>query len=101
IPYLGDTIQNKPDAYKKASPVSYVTKQAPPFLFFHGEKDTLVHPEQSKILAEQLAKAGVSAKVEIVQGEGHGWAGKKLMDNIEEMVGFLEENLKTPARSAP
>jgi len=101
IPFLGDTIKNKPDLYKKASPVTYVTKEAPPFLFFHGEKDMLVHVEQSKMLAEKLTKAGVSAKVVIVEGEGHGWAGKKLTDNIEEMVGFLDEKLKKPTRNAP
>jgi acetyl esterase/lipase len=91
IPFLGDTIKNKPDLYKKVSPVNYVTKEAPPFLFFHGDKDPLVGVKQSKLLAEKLTKAGVSAKLVIVEGEGHGWAGKKLMDNIEEMVNFLND----------
>lgn len=94
IPFLGDTIKNKPELYKKVSPVTYVSKEAPPFLFFHGDKDPLVGVIQSKILAEKLTKAGVTAKLVIVEGEGHGWAGKKLMDNIEEMVNFLTDNLK-------
>jgi acetyl esterase/lipase len=94
VPFLGATIKEKPEIYKQASPVTYVTKEAPPFLFFHGDKDKLVGLEQSKILAEKLGKAGASAKVVVVEGEGHGWAGEKLKENIEQLVGFLNENLK-------
>jgi acetyl esterase/lipase len=94
IPFLGGTIKEKPEQYKKASPVTYVKKDAPPFLFFHGDKDKIVGVEQSKILCEALKKAGGSAKVEVIEGEGHGWAGEKLKDSIEKMTAFLDANLK-------
>jgi acetyl esterase/lipase len=94
VPFLGGTIKEKPELYKKASPVTYVTKSAPPFLFFHGDKDKLVGLEQSTILAEKLQKADVPAKVVVMEGEGHGWMGEKLTKNIEQMVAFLDENLK-------
>lgn len=94
VPFLGDTLKNAPEKYKKASPVTYVKKNAPPFLFFHGDKDPLVHLEQSKILLDSLLKKDNAARLVIVEGEGHGWAGKKLMDNINEMVTFLDETLK-------
>jgi acetyl esterase/lipase len=94
VPFLGGTIKDKPEQYKKASPVTYVKKDAPPFLFFHGDKDKIVSVEQSKILCEALKKAGGSAKVEVLEGEGHGWAGEKLKDSIEKMTAFLDANLK-------
>jgi acetyl esterase/lipase len=94
IPFLGGTIKDKPEQYKKASPVTYVKKNAPPFLFFHGDKDKIVGVEQSKILCDALKKAGGSAKVEVIEGEGHGWAGEKLKDSVEKMVAFLDANLK-------
>jgi acetyl esterase/lipase len=94
VPFLGGTIKDKPEQYKKASPVTYVKKDAPPFLFFHGDKDKIVGVEQSKILCEALKKAGGSAKVEVIEGEGHGWAGEKLKDSIEKMTAFLDANLK-------
>jgi acetyl esterase/lipase len=94
VPFLGATIKDKPELYKKASPVTFVTKNAPPFLFFHGDKDKLVGLEQSTTLAEKLQKANVSAKVVVVEGEGHGWMGEKLTKNVEQMVTFLDANLK-------
>src|SRR5262245_44041194 len=54
VPFLGGTIDDKPDLYKKASPITYVTKDDPPMLFFHGTKDPLVRIEQSKLLVERL-----------------------------------------------
>src|SRR5262249_41722287 len=39
VPFLGDTVDKNPDVYQKASPITYVSNEAPPFLFFHGDKD--------------------------------------------------------------
>ena len=91
---LGGPASEKKALAQRANPLTHLTKDAPPFLFFHGDKDKLVGLEQSKTLAEKLQKAGASAKVVIVEGEGHGWAGEKLKQNIEQMVSFLDENLK-------
>jgi acetyl esterase/lipase len=93
-PFLGGTLTEKPEVYKKASPVTYVTKDDPPFLFFHGTKDPLVPLEHSKALAEKLKAAGVSADVVVMEGEGHGWGGEKLVKTLEQMVAFLDEQLK-------
>lgn len=94
IPFLGDTFANKPDVYKKASPVTYVKKGAPPFLFFHGTEDKLVDVKQSRILCDKLKDAGVSAKVVELEGAGHGWGDPKLKQTIEQMQEFFAEQLK-------
>ncbi len=57
----------------EASPVSWVSADDPPFLFLHGERDTLVPPEQSEILHEALLAAGVPAELVIVANAGHGF----------------------------
>jgi acetyl esterase/lipase len=70
---FGTTDKNS-DIVKRASPVTWVSSDDPPFLILHGEKDTLVPPSQSKILYERLIAAGVPATLTIVENAGHGFA---------------------------
>jgi acetyl esterase/lipase len=94
IPVLGATYQDRPDLYKRLSPINYVTKEAPPFLFFHGTKDPLVGLRHSRELAAKLKKVGVSAKVVVMEGEGHGWGGKKITETIDQSIAFFDKHLK-------
>jgi acetyl esterase/lipase len=94
IPLLGATYKDKPERYRRVSPINYVTKNAPPFLFFHGTKDGLVGLRHSRELADKLRKADVAAEVVVLEGEGHGWAGKKLTQTLDQTVAFFDKTLK-------
>jgi acetyl esterase/lipase len=94
VPLLGGTPAEKADVYRKASPMTYAGKDAPPFLFLHGTEDRVVPIKQAQDLAEKLRRAGGSARVVPVEGEGHGWRGEKLLTTVVQMMDFFDETLK-------
>lgn len=54
-----------------ASPVTYVSKDAPPFLIVHGEADPIVPAAASRELYEKLKQAGAPATLVMVRNAGH------------------------------
>lgn len=62
-----------PDAARAASPLAYVTPAAPPFLIAHGTADVLVRPDQSVLLHDALAGAGVDGTLYLLDGVRHGF----------------------------
>jgi acetyl esterase/lipase len=91
---LGATPIARPDLAKVASPVTYVDKNDPPFLIFHGEKDDMVPNRQSKLLSGWLSAVGVKNELTVVPNAPHFG---KMFDTAEykdKVVGFLKEALK-------
>jgi acetyl esterase/lipase len=69
---IGGYIVDNPQKVAKANPITYVTKDDPPFLIVHGDTDPLVPHHQSEILEAALKKAGVPVTFYTVKGGGHG-----------------------------
>ena len=69
---IGVTVQESPELVRRANPITYVTKDDPPFLIVHGDKDPLVPHNQSQMLYDALTKAGVEVTFYTVRGGGHG-----------------------------
>lgn len=82
------------ETYKAASPVTYVTKDDPPVLTLHGEKDPLVLASQAKLLDETMKEAGARHELLILEGQGHGFAGDAARQAEEAMWAFFERELK-------
>jgi len=78
----------------KASPVTYVDKDAPPFLLFHAKNDTTVPFGQSTILANKLEEAGVEVTFMQFEDGGHGVFGAKHAETNPAMAAFFEKALK-------
>lgn len=68
---LGATQVARPDLAKRASPVTYVDKNDPPFLIVQGEKDESVPNTQSKVLSSWLTLSGVKNQLIVVPGAPH------------------------------
>lgn len=58
-------------ALREYSPVTYLTKDDPPFLLVHGAKDSKVPIYQSKHFAAALKHAGIREHLIVVQRAGH------------------------------
>ncbi len=79
---------------RRASPISYVTKDDAPLLIFQGTKDPLVPHTQAYKMADAMTAAGVSGRVELLVGAGHGWGGKDVQRSFAQTLEFFGEQLK-------
>jgi acetyl esterase/lipase len=68
---LGGPVSKHMDLARAASPITYVSKNAPPFLIQHGDADTTVPVAQSQELYDALIKTGAKAKLIIYPGAPH------------------------------
>ena len=100
--------EEHPEAYRQASPIFYVSKDGPPLLLAHGEKDDLVPFDQSVRMAEAWRKASLPIEFIPVKNAGHNFeqVGIKPVSPSAETVNkrtiaFFKRNLAGPAQSGP
>jgi acetyl esterase/lipase len=74
--------------------VRYVSKDSPPFLILHGDRDTLVPYAQSVELNDLLAKAGVEVTLQRLPGAGHGGPAFQLPAVAKLTDSFFDKHLK-------
>jgi acetyl esterase/lipase len=91
---LGGLVPDKMDLAKQASPVTYVSKNCPPFLIYHGEKDPIVPLQQAEALYEALKKAGVDSTLHVLDGAGHGGPKFGAAAVLDEEEAFFAKYLK-------
>jgi acetyl esterase/lipase len=89
---IGGPIQENKDKVAAANPITYITKDTPPFLIFHGDKDPLVPHHQSELLEAALKKAGVPVTLYTVKGAGHGDFKDPRVDELTRsfLAGYLK-----------
>jgi acetyl esterase/lipase len=82
----------------QASPLTYVSAGAAPFLIMHGTVDPVVPPADSEKLDAALKAAGVESTYVPVPGVGHGIGGPALEAQADD---FFDRHLKPGATAAP
>ncbi|MES2598557.1 MAG: alpha/beta hydrolase [Verrucomicrobiota bacterium] len=76
---------------RSASPVTYVTKDDPPFLHMHGTADSLVPYAQAEEFDAALDKAGVSSTLLTGKDAPHVFFSKDLIDKMQT---FFDKHLQ-------
>jgi acetyl esterase/lipase len=100
IAFLGGTPEQRPQNYKTASPVTWVSEDDPPLLMLHGSEDTTVPFDQSVRMEKAYRKAGLDVELVKVENAGHNFTpvGNKpisptMPEIMEKSVAFLRKHL--------
>lgn len=91
---IGGPVQQHKERAARANPITYVSKDDPPFLIMHGNRDNLVPYQQSELLHDALQQAGVEVTLKIIEGAGHGFGGPEI---DRQVSAFFEKHLKPAA----
>lgn len=91
---IGGVLGKDREKCEAVSPVHYVSKDSPPFLILHGDRDALVPYAQSVGLAERLSNVGVSVILQKLPGAGHGGPAFNLPAIRQLMDDFFDKHLK-------
>ena len=91
---IGAAPLSRPDLAKAASPITYIDKNDPPFLIYHGEKDSIVSNKQSKLFSAWLNHYGVKNELTIVKDAPHFGTMYDVEEIRNKVIVFLTQHLK-------
>jgi acetyl esterase/lipase len=98
--FIGGDIKELPDAYRRASPITYVRPGDAPMLLFQGTADVLVPYNQAVLMISAMQKAGVPGRAELISGANHGWGGPEFVRTANETFEFFDKWLKDKPEAA-
>ena len=103
---LGGTVPENKKIAQAASPITYASKDDPPFLTIHGTIDSVVPFEQSVQLTKALQKAGAFAQLIPIEGGGHGRPRLRELDDriqlfLENQVNGTNHEISTESIPSP
>jgi acetyl esterase/lipase len=91
--FLGGRIDEVPEIFAAASPVTHVHAEAPPFFLFHGGRDRLVTIDHAEEFKAALTALAVPVELYRQRGRGHVLAFLTLGDALEQADRFLDQTL--------
>ncbi|MEM6735485.1 MAG: alpha/beta hydrolase [Bacteroidota bacterium] len=82
---------------QSANPATYIDENDPPFYIQVGDKDPLVPFLQSQEFANELLEVlgKKRVKFDILESAGHGGSHFNREENLNKVIAFLDEHLKT------
>lgn len=89
---FGGSIEKMREPARKANPITFVSKDDPPFLIMHGDKDSLVPLSQSEMLTSALKKAGAQVEFRVLPGRGHETFSDQ--ESLQKVEQFFNRTLR-------
>ncbi len=99
---------------ESVSPLLHVSKDDPPTLLIHGDKDDLVKLDNSERIDAALKKEGVPCELIVITGAGHGFNGEQSKQASVALIQWFDKylaksptaengktTLETPAAASP
>jgi acetyl esterase/lipase len=91
---IGGIVMENKEKAARLNPITYVSKDDPPFLIVHGDSDGTVPFNQSQLLYEAMKETGTSVHFHTIHDAGHGGPGFTT-PVVQTMVQeFFERELK-------
>ena len=88
---FGGPVSQKLELAKRASPVTWATKDAAPMLIMQGTKDPLVPLDQSERLYKKLKEVGANVTLDVLEGAGHGGPQFVTEEKLKMIFEFLSK----------
>ncbi len=97
---VGHDPDKEPEKFARFCPVQNVSKDYPPTLLLHGDKDTDVPYEQSVMMASELQRHGIAHKLITIPGGGHGFDGRirenpEVSAAFDTVLAFLKQHVRS------
>jgi acetyl esterase/lipase len=92
--WLGGDLEKAHRRHIEASPLYWVTPEAPPTLCIQGTKDDYVAYDQAIWMVDKLKAADVEAELMTMEGAGHGFHGKDAEKADAAMIAFFDKHFK-------
>ena len=86
LPFFGASVYDKPEAYSRSSPITFIKKAKTPTLVLHGDRDSEVPTPQGYEFWHALKALGVPTELVIYPEEGHAIAKPAHQRDIEERL---------------
>jgi len=82
-----------PKLAESVSPLLHVSSDDPPTLLIHGDKDTLVKPDNSDRILAAFKKEKVPCDLIVMKGAGHGFGGKQGDEAATALIAWFDKYL--------
>ncbi len=88
--FMGGSQDERPEAYRLASPLEHLDKDDPPCLFITGETDD--ESTRATKFRKRMTELGLSSGLEIIQGAPHGFLTKQVW--FDQMIDAADRHFE-------